>query len=144
MPTHYWEWRPDGADTSHQFPPSSWQTADVWVRRDLSIICMQVCGSANAPPEPAGLPDLVPTGDDEVFISSELNSSIFACTQIQYSLPLQKKEKRFPAHWRALAAICFNFRLMTFSSKWFINTFLPETSAVRFACCQSCPIPECI
>lgn len=56
---------------------------------------MRVCVSVNAPPEPAGLPCLVPTGDDEVFISSELNSSIFACTQIQYSVPLQKKRKDF-------------------------------------------------
>lgn len=39
-------------------------------------------------------PHLAPTGDDEVFISSELNSSVFACAQIQYSVPLQKKKQK--------------------------------------------------
>lgn len=75
---------------------------------------MRLCGSANAPPEPAGLPDLVPTDDDEVFISSELNSSIFACTQIQYSLPLQKKREAISSSLKGISCHLFQFQAYDF------------------------------
>lgn len=75
-------------------PPADRQLMFEWGGTCQSFAC-SFCVSVNAPTEPAGLPDLAPSGDDEVFISSELNSSIFACTQIQYSVPLQKKKKDF-------------------------------------------------